>query len=288
MADSIVPMLTGIATELTDPALRKGANGKLARALRLADQLQRDMQAWWSDNPVQLEVALRDERFIDLVAVTDPVPPADDWYHCVADIMQNLRDALNRLTYAVAYFYTAPSKPRNTTFPIRRDVEGWEDWREKNRKLPDAIIARFHNFQPYISGRPFLTALTDANNIEKHEDGFNLTVSLTELRAGGTFRVEGGWEDDLGARVKLTAGETLDLETGRQLIGTIEVPTRVLDMGDSSPTADFTVTAVIRYGDEEIPLGPAINLIGREVAWAIAYITGLIDDPSTPPERFDL
>lgn len=274
--------------DLGDPALRKGATGKLARALQLARDLQRDMEAWWAANPVKLEVNLRDERFIDIVAVTDPTPPADDWYHCSADIMQNFRDALNRLTFAVSYLYTAPAKPRDASFPMRRDIDGWEQWRKKNERLPDELIARFHAFQPYVSGRPFLSALTDSNNIEKHEDGFKLSVSLTELNAAGNFSVEGLWEDDtLVDRVKLAAGETLDLESGRQLVGTIEMPTRVLDMGDP-PTAEFTVAPVIRYDDEEIPILPALNLIGREVAWAIAYITGVVDDAKTPPERFDL
>lgn len=289
MAQLTSPVPEGIRMDLRDPALRKSAVGKLARGLRLAEDLRVDMEAWWALNPVRLEVTLREERHIDVVAVTEPIPPADDWYHCSADVMQNFRDALNRLTYTVSYLYSAPRKPRNASFPMRRNADGWEDWRKKNTKLPDALIARFHDFQPYISGRPFLSALTDSNNIEKHEDGFKLSVSLTEFKAGGTFKVEGLWDDDnLGERLSLTAGETLDLETGRQIVGTIEMPTRVLDMGDPAPTAEFTVTPVIRFDDEEIPVMAAIDLIGREVAWAIAYITGLNDDAQAPPERFDL
>ncbi|MDT3344251.1 hypothetical protein [Microbacterium aquilitoris] len=66
------------------------------------------------------------------------------------------------------------------------------------------------------------------------------------------------------------------------------MPTRVLDMGDLRPTAEFTVAPVILYYNEEIPILPAVNFIGREVAWAITYITGVVDDAKTPPERFDL
>ncbi|MDT3344252.1 hypothetical protein [Microbacterium aquilitoris] len=207
MVHSTSPVVAGIAMDLGDPALRKGATGKLARALQLARDLQRDMEVWWAANPVKLDVDLRDERFIDIVAVTGLIPPADDWYHCSADTMQNFRDALNRLTFAVSYLYTAPAKPRDALFPMRRDIDGWEQWRKKNERLPDELIGRFHAFQPYISGRPFLSALTDSNNIEKHEDGFKLSVSVTELNAAGNFRVEGVWGDDkLGDRVKLAAG----------------------------------------------------------------------------------
>ncbi|MCW4386466.1 hypothetical protein OH146_11850 [Salinibacterium sp. SYSU T00001] len=288
MVHSTTPV-AGLPMDLSDPALRKGATGKLARALQLAKDLRRDMDAWWAVNPVRLEVTIRDERFIDILAVTSPIPPVDDWYHRSADIMQNFRDALNRLTFAVSYLYTAPAKPRDASFPVRRDIDGWEMWRKKNNKLPDELMARFLAFQPYISGRPFLSALTDSNNIEKHEDGFQLYISLEELKADGIFNLEGLWEDrDLQDHVKLAAGEALDLESGRQLIGTIEMPTQVLDMGDPGPTAEFTVTPVIRYDDEEIPILPAIDLIGREVAWAIAYITGVVDNSKTPPEHLEL
>lgn len=274
----------------SDPEVRKGATGKLAHALTLAGDLRRDMDAWWSRNPVALQVNILDgERAVELLALTDPVPPVGDWYHRTADILQNFRDALNRLTYTVSYLSTAPSKPRDASFPIRRDEASWQSWVKKNPKLPAHLVSRFYRFQPFVSERPFLRALTDSNNIEKHEDGFVLVAALTELNLGGSFTVEGLWEDDgLGDQVELVAGETLDLSTGRQLIGRINLPMRILDFDQSAPRSEFTVTPLIRYDDEEIPALAAIDLIGREAAWAIAYITGLTDEFVTPPTHFDL
>lgn len=277
--------------ELGDPALRKGALGKLAHALKLVTELQADMNAWWALSPTSLGFELLDdERTIEFFAVTSPLPPIDDWYHRAADIMQNYRDALNRLTNAICYLYTAPSKHRDPSFPIRKRAEGWEDWKKKHTILPDVLLARYHAFQPYVSGREYLSALSDSNNIEKHEDGFSFSITLTELRMGpGSMKVEGLWNDDkLEQRMKLTAGETLDIVAERQVIGTLEMPTRVFDLGVIEAEPVFTFTPMMRFNSEEIPLLAAINLIGREVTWAIAYLTGIVESATEPPAHFDL
>lgn len=277
--------------ELDDPALRRGATGKLAHALKLAEELRSDMDAWWASGPTTLALDLHDDRrTIDLVARTGPLPPVDDWYHRAADIMQNYRDALNRLAYSIGYVYSAPSKPRDGSFPMRRDTQGWEDWKKKQLTLPDFLIDRFYAFQPFISGREFLLALTASNNIEKHEGGFLFSITLTGLQMGpGTMTVEGLWNDDnLGEGLRLTAGETPDILTERQVMGTIEMPTPVLDLGEVDVRTDFAFTPMMRFDDQEIPLLGAIDLIGREVAWAIAYITGIAESATNPPDHFDL
>lgn len=277
--------------ELDDPALRKGATGKLAHALKLAKQLQAEIDAWWSTNPTSLRLELHDdERTIDLVAVTSPLPPVDDWYHTAADIMQNYRDALNRLTFAICYLHTAPSKPRDVTFPIRKNAESWAAWKKGHSMLPESLQSRFYAFQPYVSGREYLSALTESNNIEKHADGFKFAVTLTELQMGpGHMTIEGLWQDDkLDEGVRLTAGETRDILAERQIMGTIKMPTRIVSLGEVKVESSFAFTPMMRFDDEEIPLAGAINLIGREVTWAIAHVTGLVDSATEAPEHFSL
>ncbi len=277
--------------DLSDPALRKGAIGKLAHALKLGEALRADMDAWWNLGPTALAQELQDDgRTIDFVVHTSPMFPADDWYHRAADVMQNYRDALNRLTYAISYLYTAPAKLRNITFPIRDDEASWAGWQKKHSTLPDQLRERFRAFQPYVSGRPYLHALTRSNNIEKHEDGFSFAVTLTELNFGpGGFTVEGLWEDDkLYEKVQFSAGETPDIVNERQVIGTMVMPTRVIDLGALDVESKFAFTPMMRFEDEEVPLLAAIDLIGREVSWAIAHITGLVGSATEAPEHFDL
>lgn len=277
--------------DLSDPALRRGATGKLAHALKLARELQAEMDSWWALEPTTLAQELRnDGRTIDFVVNTYPMFPSEDWYHRAADIMQNYRDALNRLLYAISYAHTAPDKMRNLSFPIRDDDSSWQGWRKKHAMLPDWLLHRFHAFQPYVSGRPYLHALAKSNNIEKHEDGFSFAVTFTELEFGpGEFTVEGLWDDDkLREHLQFAAGDSLDIVSERQVIATLMMPTRVLDVGAANVQSSFAFTPMMRFEEEEVPLIPALELIGKEVTWAIAHITGLVESAVHPPDHFDI
>ncbi|HEX6970082.1 MAG TPA: hypothetical protein VF174_14905, partial [Micromonosporaceae bacterium] len=275
--------------DLDDPILRKAATGKLAHALALARALRSDMDAWWATGPVSLIQELRsDGRTIDLVMLTSPVPPVDDWYNRAGDMLQNFRNALNRLTNSIGYTFTKPAKPSDGNFPIHNAEVGWQNWLKKHPEFPVDVADRFRAFEPFVSGRPFLLALRDSNNLEKHDIGFTVSVTLTELRMGGTFQAEGLWEDDhLGDQLKLIAGESFDIISERQVIGTIEIPTRVIEIGPDTDSK-FFFTPMIRFDGNVIPFLTAIDSIGREVTWAIAYITGLVDNAIKPPPRIDL
>ena len=98
--------------------------------------------------------------------------------------------------------------------------------------LPDALRERFRAFQPYVSGRPYLSALTRSNNIEKHEAGFSFAVTLTELNLGpGEFTIEGLWDDEkLSDSLQFSGGELPDITSERQVIATMVMPTRVMDL----------------------------------------------------------
>jgi hypothetical protein len=277
--------------DIGDPALRRAATGKLSHALKLVQQLQADMDSWWSLNPASVVLDRRDdERTIDVVLTTTPLPPIDDWYHTAADILQNYRDALNRLTYSICYSLTAPSKPRDISFPIRKNDESWAAWKKIHSMIPGWLQDRFYAFQPYVSGREYLSALTESNNIEKHADGFKFAVTLSELHIGpGSITVEGLWDDhQLEPLVSVPAGDAFDIRAERQVIATIEVPARITDIGVGAVEPIFAFTPMMRFGDEEIPLLAAIDRIGREVTWAIAYITGTVETATEAPTHFEL
>ncbi len=278
--------------DLDDPALRKAATGKLAYAFSLAKALRSDMDAWWATGPVSLVPELRaDGKTVDIVMRTTPMPPTEDWYNRMGDVLQNFRNALNRLTNSVGYELTKPAKPGDGNFPIHSAEIGWQNWLRQHPEFSVDIADRFRAFESFVSARPFLLALRDSNNLEKHDVGFTVSVMLTDFKMGGTFKVEGLWNNDhLGDQLNLIAGETLDIVSERQVLGTIEMPTRVLEVGPGTGDAEsgFAFTPMMRFSSEEIPLFAAIDLIGREVTWAISYITGLLTDAVNPPTHFDL
>lgn len=257
--------------DLDDPALRKAATGKLAHAFSLAKTLRTDMDDWWAAGPVSLVQELRaDGKTVDIVMRTAPMPPAEDWYNRMGDVLQNFPNALNRLTNSVGYEFTKPAKPGDGNFPIHNAEIGWQNWLRQHPEFPADIADRFRAFEPFVSGRPFLLALRDSNNLEKHDVGFTLLVMLTDLKMGGTFEVEGQWNDDhLGDQLNLIAGETLDIVSEHQVLGTIEMPTRVLEVGPGAENDEsgFAFTPMIRFDAEEIPFFAAIDLIGREECW---------------------
>ncbi|HEY4214083.1 MAG TPA: hypothetical protein VGM84_21590 [Steroidobacteraceae bacterium] len=250
------------------------------------------MDAWWATSPVSLVQEMRpDSTTVDFVLLTSPLPPLDDWYNRMGDVLQNFRNALNRLTNSIGFAFTKPAKPGDGNFPIHDAEIGWQNWLRKHPEFPLDVSDRFRAFEPFVSNRSFLLALRDSNNLEKHDVGFSVSVMLTELRVSGTFTVEGLWNrDHLGDKLKLIAGETLDVRSDRQLLGTIEMPTRIVEAGsDGNGTqSEFAFTPMMRSNSEEIPLFTAIDAIGREVTWAIAYITGLVADAVNPPSHFDL
>lgn len=278
--------------ELNDPALRAGALAKFAHAMKLGTALHSDMQTWWDLNPFKLElVAHDDQRTLEVVMATSPLPDIDDWYQRSGDVLHNFRAALNRLTYGVAFAHTAPGKPGDSNFPIHKGTEGWEGWLRKHPELPPDIALRFYEFEPFVSGRPVLTALTRADNLEKHEAGFELAVTLTEMKLEFATQVQGLWEKDgLSEQVEIVGGSTNDLTAPRQTLATIKLPTPILELtnGKTPDTDGWAVTPLLRVDGEEIPLLAAFDHIGREVAWAISHVTGLTSDAKSAPNHFEL
>ena len=275
-----------------DSSIRKSGEDKLAHAYHLRDALRIDMDRWWSKKPVSLGVELRDdETTIELIMRTKPLPAVDDWWNRTNDVFQNMRSALDRVHFAICQHFTAPGDPGRVYFPITKDVKGWKEWKKQHTMLPTEVLARYYEFQPEASGRPYLAALARATNLEKHADGVRASVALTDLRMDmGTMTLEGLWGEGYGRLedvFSLTAGSTLDIVAEHQVLGTIKAPTRVLDLGTAKAEGGFTFTPMMHFDGEEIPFVAAVEHIGREVTWAIAYITGIVDSAAEPPVHFD-
>lgn len=277
---------------LDDPALRVGALAKFSHAMKLGESLHADMQAWWDLEPLKLEIISQDDqRTLEIRMMTSPLPDIDNWHQRAGDILHNFRAALNRLAYGVAFAHTTPKKPGDSNFPIHKGQEGWEGWLRKHPELPADVAQRFLDFEPFVSGRPALSALTRADNLEKHENGFEFAVTLTGMKVGFETKAEGLWaRDGLADKVGLVGGSTNDLTAPIQTIATITLPTPILELSAGNlPDPDgWVVTPMLRVEGEEIPLMAAFSYIGHETAWAISHITGLKTDSQNPPTHFDL
>lgn len=100
------------------------------------------------------------------IKFTAPIP--DSFGEIAADILENLRAALDQAGYAVAVA-AGTIKPRYAYFPIveyAADLDAAINGRCKN--IPDDIIALFREFKPYKGGNDLIWALNKTNNINKH------------------------------------------------------------------------------------------------------------------------
>jgi len=270
-------------------SLRDGANQKIRRGFELGDELRRRMYiGWWEKHPVSMRLELRDQSTIELVMLVDPLPKIADWWAHASDVFQNFRSALDRFHYGVCEYYAPTGWAARVYFPITKDSKAWAEWTKQHPMLPREIALRYLAFQPWHSGRSHLADLSRINNLEKHSKGVAATVSLTGLKMTGTWKVEGRWSDDnLANLVKLSPG-TLDITSERQIVGTIALPTRVVDIGDLTALPEFAFTPLIELDGNEIPILESIEKISREVTWAIAYISGLVASATSPPVSVNL
>lgn len=252
--------------QIPDPDVRRSALGKYQRATRLASELQGEIHGWWEHHPPRLQLEKGSERVANVVLVADPLPPISEWSLIVADILQNFRSALDRLTKSVGFIYAGFGK-WDGHFPIHDAEEGWAQW------------------------LPYLAVLRDLNNLEKHDIGLSMAATLSALTiGGGTFTVEGVLDDEALAR-EITAayGEPPVLETKRRVIASMTMPGRILTMPDEVDIRpDFTISPVVEVGSDQVSLQDLMSSIGHEVVWAISYLVGRESSATVPPTNFDL
>lgn len=282
--------MTADLSGLADPAFRAAANKKLRRAGKLRDELFARTHSWWESAPVALGTELLpDERTVELIMSVSPMPQVDDWWDHANDVLQNLRNALDRFHHAVCVRSNEPGWDGRVYFPITKDAKSWQQWTKQHGFLSPDLHRRYFAFQPWRSGRPMLRDLARITNLEKHAAGVKASISLTAMEMRGTTTLEGLWDDDnLGSVLTLDAGETNAIVAERQVLGTIRYNTRVIDLGDLQTIPTFTFEPLIHFDDQEIPVLRGIDMMAHEVMWSVAYISGLVESAAEPPKHFDL
>jgi hypothetical protein len=256
-----------------DMELRAEAYEKLSRARELQAELHQAMHRdWWDHGPLRLALEQPDEMTIELVAYSKPVPPLKRWWSRTADVVSNLRAALDHLHMDIARRATG-SEPGVIYFPITRDPKGWKDWLRQNASIPAELRPRYLSTQPWMSGRPFLSDLARLSVLGKHRGGVTAAVALTKLDIGFQTTIEGlPTPDELEAGMTLTAG-TIEITQERQVISTSTTGHRVLSI-DAEFRYDFTFTPHVAFDDQAVPIESLFDAMTQEVAQAIAIVAG--------------
>lgn len=242
---------------------------------------------WWDKRPVSVEMELRGDSVIDDILVTRAMPDLKGWWNVANDAVQNFRSALDNFHYAVCEHFTEPGWEGFVYFPITSNSNEWRKWQKQHKSIvPREVQPRYLEFQPWLSGRPHLAHLSRIAKLEKHRTGVAATVSLVDLSISGTWELEGTWQEE---GVHLEPGSaTFDLVSERQLLSTITLANPVLNLGDATVTAEFTFEPVMRFDGLELSMMLSLEQIEREVRWAIAHISGLVDSRTEPLPRIDL
>ena len=255
-----------------DAELRAEAYEKLARARELQEELRQAMyRDWWDLDPLSLVLEQPNAVTTELVAYSQPVPPLKRWWSRTADVMSNLRAALDHLHIDIAR-RTTGTEPGKIYFPITRDASGWKQWLGQNT-IPPELRPRYLSVQPWMSGKPFLSDLARLSILGKHRGGVTAAATLTRLEVGFSTTIEGlPSRDELNASTKLTPG-TVEIAQARQVISTFNTKYRVLSV-DGELEYDFAFTPHVTFDDRSEPIEGLFNAMTQEVAQAIATVAG--------------
>lgn len=196
---------------------------KIERARKHLDDLNIALDEWLKDHlhPTRLDPDPDDPTHFFVKSGIDPIP-VDPFSLMLGDVVQNLRNGLDHLVFALAKVYTCPlpeEVARKTQFPIIGDETskgvpgfGSDMFRDNAVQMLQAINpkakAAIERLQPYQCGRNFrshpLWQLNELSNIDKHRMlhvtawnfaglGFPAEVFVPpkQRREGGKFEVFG-------------------------------------------------------------------------------------------------
>lgn len=270
---------------LEDSRLRATAVSLLKDATEKGTALHAEMHEWWAASQRAAEWVLSDDRHGIELVVRAPAPPIAKWHLRATDTVHGLRKSLDALAQAVAREFVP-----GTSLAFRTSIEqaDWDKWSGR-LILPPSVLERFREVQPFVTGRLDLDGLRRVDNLEKHEFVIRPSFLPAEVSENPTVRLAG-----LFGAAELTRG-TLALEevelTGEPVVIArqtyprriaafnphvtdyalsvwLTTPTPVLPppwQTESTPTTD-------------IRLLEALDRWRHAAAWAIAHITGQVDE----------
>jgi hypothetical protein len=105
-----------------------------------------------------------------------------------ADLVQNLRNALDNAAYAVAVA-SGKVEPKFTAFPFAGSIAQMANSLGRSKDLPKEIQSLFCGFQPYLGGDDILWALNEICNGDKHK--IVIPIGTGMVRVAGGIEVTG-------------------------------------------------------------------------------------------------
>jgi len=107
---------------------------RVAYAMSLAQDLSLRTSLWWAQDPVTV-LARSGSRSsdIDVVALTDPLPPLNDWWRRAVDVFSNIRSAFDQFHHEVWLNQVGSEPGRSIYFPITANEPSWDKWAKEHR-----------------------------------------------------------------------------------------------------------------------------------------------------------
>lgn len=121
---------------------------------------------------------------IDVVALTEPLPPLNDWWRRAVDVFSNVRSALDQFHHEVWLNQVGSEPGRSIYFPITANEPSWDKWAREHRRFSPEIIERYRAFQPWVSGRPYFETFSEIKRAENHRRSLVPGLDLATLNTG--------------------------------------------------------------------------------------------------------
>ncbi|WP_448236002.1 hypothetical protein [Microbacterium paulum] len=263
---------------------------RVAYAMSLAQDLSLRTSLWWAQDPVTV-LARSGSRSsdIEVVALTDPLPPLNDWWRRAVDVLSNVRSALDQFHHEVWINQVGSEPGRSIYFPITANEPSWDKWAREHRRFSPELIERYRAFQPWVSGRPYFETLSEIKRAENHRRSLVPGLDLATLNTGMIESTVAPMltEAELKELTEITVAESTALDVPERVLLTLSTPGHVELTTDPTILRDYTFAPYFVAGGEHVPWTPGISLITREATWAIAHIAGLEGDAVNPPTHFD-
>ncbi len=215
---------------------------RVTYAMSLAQDLSLRTSLWWAQDPVTV-LARSGSRSsdIDVVALTDPLPPLNDWWRRAVDVFSNVRSALDQFHHEVWLNLVGSEPGRSIYFPITANEPSWDKWARGHRRFSPEIIERYRAFQPWVSGRPYLQTLSEIKRAENHRRSLVPGLNLATLNTGMIESTVAPMltEAELKELTGITVAESTALDVPERVLLTLSTPGHVELTTDPTILRDY-------------------------------------------------